>query len=116
MNEKASEYRAKIEAAREKGGIRWRTPSGLRQEIVAWASKQRLEGQSTDAIAESIGLSSSALHRWLSPKAGPGELRRVRVGSQESRSPSDSLAVVTPSGHRLEGLSVDQAVDVLRRL
>jgi hypothetical protein len=97
------------------GGKRWRAPTGLRDEIVVWARKRRAEGLVVGSIASAIGLSETTLSKWLSPGGGPGELRPVRV-SADVASGRTSLVVVTPEGYRLEGLSVDEAVDVLRRL
>jgi hypothetical protein len=101
MDDRAAEYRGKLEELRRRGGARWRTPVGLRDEITVWAGKLRGEGH--------------PLGRWLTLSGrSAGELRRVRV--VEVGSVPERLVVVTPAGYRLEGLSVDQAVDVLRRL
>lgn len=115
MSDRAAEYRARLDELRRRGGGRWRTPPGLRDEIVVWARKQRAEGLVLGPIAAAIGLGESTLGKWLAPADGPGELRPVRV-SADVASGRTSLVVVTPEGYRLEGLSVDEAVDVLRRL
>lgn len=114
MDDRAREYRAKLDELRRRGGARWRTPQVLRDEIAAWARKLRAEGHRLGSIAAAIGLSESALGRWLSSGGGGGELRRVRV--VEGGPAPGRLVVVTPAGYRLEGLSLSQAVDVLRRL
>ena len=115
MDDRAAEYRGRLEELRRRGGARWRTPAGLRDEITVWARQLRGEGHPLGTIAAAIGLSESALGRWLTTSGrSAGELRRVRV--VERGSAPDSLVVVTPAGYRLEGLSVDEAVDVLRRL
>jgi len=114
MNERATEYREKLEELRSRGGGRWRTPAGLRDEIRAWALSMREAGHSTVSIAEAIQLSESTLSKWMSRREGGGRLRRVRV--EDETRVQELLAVVTPGGFRLEGLNVDQAVNVLRRL
>jgi hypothetical protein len=116
MNDRAAEYRAKLDEMRHRGGKRWRTPPGLRDEITVWAKRLRTEGHVLGSIAATIGLSETTLGKWLSPGRGEGELRPVRL-TADGTSPSRSgLVVVTPAGFRLEGLTVDEAVDVLRRL
>jgi hypothetical protein len=114
MSDRAAEYRARLDELKRGGGKRWRAPTGLRDEIVVWARKRRAEGLVVGSIASAIGLSETTLSKWLSPGGGPGELRPVRVTADVAI--GGRLVVVTPEGYRLEGLSVDEAVDVLRRL
>jgi len=114
MNDRAAEYRAKLDELRCRGGKRWRTPPGLRDEIVVWARRQQAAGCGLGSIAAAIGLGESTLGKWLVSGGGTGELRPGRGGADPGA--SGSLVVVTPEGYRLEGLSVDEAVDVLRRL
>lgn len=114
MSDRAAEYRARLDELRRQGGGRWRTPPGLRDEIVVWTRRQQAAGQGLGSIALAIGLGESTLSKWLTPGDGTGELRPVRVSADVAV--GGRLVVVTPEGYRLEGLSVDQAVDVLRRL
>ena len=116
MNDRAAEYRAKLDEMRRRGGGRFRTPAGLRDEVAVWATKLRSEGHGVGQIAAAIGMSETTLGKWLSPKVSAGELRRVRVATDAASSGRPGLVVVTPEGYRLEGLSIDEAVDVLRRL
>lgn len=116
MNDRAAEYRAKLDDLRRRGGKRWRTPPGLRDEIAVWARKRRAEGEVVASIAAAIGLSETTLSKWLAADGVPGELRPVRVAAAVAGPRRSGLVVVTPDGYRLEGLSVDDAVDVLRRL
>jgi len=115
MSDRAAEYRARLDELRRQGGGRWRTPPGLRDEIVGWARKQQAAGRGLGTIALAIGLGESTLGKWLAPADGAGELRPVRV-SADAAVIRSSLVVVTPEGYRLEGLSLEEAVDVLRRL
>lgn len=116
MNERAAEYRTKLDEVRARGGARWRTPAALRDEITVWARGLRAEGHTLGLVAGSIGLSESTLGRWTSAQGDPGHLRPVRVAGEVTRVESGGLAIVTPAGYRLEGLSLDDAVNVLRRL
>jgi predicted transcriptional regulator len=116
MNERAAEYRGKLDELRRRGGRRWRAPEALREEIAAWASELRSGGYTLSAIAAAVGLSESTMGRWLLPREGTGQLRRVRVAAAPGHGVDRGLVVVTPTGYRLEGLAVDEAVEVLRRL
>ena len=116
MMERAAEYRAKIAEIRERGGPRWRAPEPFREEIVSWASNLRSAGHGAGAIAAAIGVCDSTLRRWLAPSEAKGELRPVRVGGAAAGSKAGALVVVSPAGYRLEGLDVDLAVEILRRL
>lgn len=115
MNEKAAEYRAKLDEHRKSDGGWWRTPADLRQEITVWAAELRSSGYGTRSIAAAIQLNKTTLRRWLSQyEAGDGCLRQIRIEKEPFH--DGSLAVVTPAGFRLEGLDVEQAITVLRRL
>lgn len=111
MNERAEEYRAKLDELRGNGNGRWRTPTGLRDEITTWALSMSSAGHAAGVIPGAIQVSESTVARWMSERGGGGCLCRVRV--EEESTAGGSLAVVTPGGFGLEGLDVDQAVNVL---
>jgi hypothetical protein len=116
MMERAAEYRERLAKIRKAGGLRWRAPAGLRDEIVAWSKSLQSAGHGVGVIATAIGLSESALRRWMTPSDNHGELQRVRVHSGESKLTGGSLSIQSPSGYRLEGVTIDQAIEALRRL
>ena len=116
MNERAAEYRAKLDEVRARGGARWRTPAALRDEITVWARGLRSGGHTVGAVASAIGLSESTLGRWLSAQEQSAGIRPVRVAGEARGIESGAVVIVTPAGYRLEGLSLDDAVNVLRRL
>ena len=116
MNERAAEYRAKLDEARARGGVRWRTPAALRDEITIWARGLRSGGHTLGEVASAIGLSESALGRWLSAQEEAGGIRPVRVAGEVRAVDPGAVVIVTPAAYRLEGLSLDDAVNVLRRL
>lgn len=117
MEQRAQELRQAIEQSRG-GQARWRCPAALREEVVAFAKERRKAGGVLEAIADELGVSSSALQRWIvsdRDRAGqPEALRKVRV--VEPRSSVRSLTVVTPQGYRIEGLDIGSAVRVLQAL
>ncbi len=94
-----------------------RIPHATRERVLAYVRQERSRGQSWVAIARELGLSSSGLQRWWKADAGSSRLRRVRlVAAAPSAAPSGAVAVVSPGGYRIEGLSLDQAMSILVRL
>ncbi len=116
MTEKASEYRARLSEIRQLGRKRWRTPRALREEITEWARELQSSGYAISWIALEIGLSESALRRWLdSDNKGKG-FQAVRLVASIKEAISGKPALISPSGYRLEGLSLADTIDVFRRL
>ncbi len=116
MTERASEYRARVDEIRQRGGERWRTPAPLREEITSWAQGLQSSGYAVSRIAREIGLSDSALRRWLEPGEEETGFRPVRLGSSGKGTRREKLTLISPDGYRLEGLSLSDAIDVFRRL
>jgi hypothetical protein len=99
-----------------------RVPPAVRERVVVYARAARARGVSWRGIAKAVGLSTSGVQRFASekPTARPAALvavalRPVRPATREAAAPS-SLTWVTPSGHRLERLSLEDAVALLRAL
>ena len=92
----------------------------LRAQIVAHAQTRLSAGERVMGIAESLGIMSDTLRYWLH---GPGAkrerettgFRRVRVVKAEPGAASD-LTLFGPGGTRIDGLSLSQAAELLRRL
>ena len=89
-----------------------RVPGELRERVTAYARKRRQGGASLAQLAQETGLSQETLRRWCSEAAGTA-LVPVHVVADAASRP---VVVVSPSGYRLEGLELDEAVAVLRAL
>ena len=92
-----------------------RVPPTLRAAIAAYARDERAAGTSCGAIAARLGVSAESIRRWaLSEPAcdGRGELVPVQVVAEAA----PTLTVWSPSGYRVDGLSVSAAAALLRRL
>ncbi len=118
MSDPAAEVCAAL-AALGKRGRTMRIPDDVRAMVVRYARQQRRRGVSWRTIASELGLSASAMQRWAKRR----ERRHVRraaamvpVQVREELADEHVLAVVTPSGVRVEGLSLEAAVHVLQRL
>jgi hypothetical protein len=91
-------------------------PRPLRAEIIGYARHRHAAGVSVRAIAAATGVSAESVRRWLAARAGrpvgPAPLP-VEVLAPPG---ADGLVLVTPAGHRLEGLRVATAAALLRAL
>lgn len=86
-------------------------PAALKRRAGAWLAEQRRNGRSVAELAGELGLAVGTVLRW---SAGGGRaLVPVRVVPEETR---QAVAVVSPSGFRIEGLSLLEAARVLREL
>jgi len=99
------------------GTVRPRVPREVRDEVCRYAIRRRKAGAAWAAIARETGLDVRKLQRWNTRArraASVPVLRPVEV-VQEPES-SQALALIAPSGVRVEGLAVEQAAHLLRLL
>jgi hypothetical protein len=97
-------------------GLRQRIPDPVRRDVLAYVEEARRAGQPWPVIAATVGLSKSALLRWRrSSGVKRSALRRVRVVAPPASARRD-VAIVTAAGHRVEGLSLAEALEVVRAL
>jgi hypothetical protein len=96
--------------ARREGGRGRRFAPELRRQISAVGRRLRDEGQSWLRIGREIGLPMETVRRLCGTARG-----FVAVEVVDEAAPRD-LVVVTPSGHRVEGLDVETVVALLARL
>lgn len=101
----------------------------MRADAVALVQKRRAEGIGLGSCAEELGISTVSLRKWL--KAADGTASKPAQQASPFASPwrkvelststppglaDDQLSLTTPSGYRLEGLSLEQALLALGRL
>lgn len=89
-----------------------RYPEDLQEEAVVLARSGMLSGKSLGSVASELGVGSVTLTRWL--KGAREALRPVEV--QEEPGEASSLALVAPSGWRIEGLRLEDLPELLRVL
>ena len=92
-----------------------RIPPALRAAIAGYAGDERAAGASCRGIAEGLGVSAESIRRWT--RRTPihddgGKLVPVRIVAEAAA----SLTVWSPTGYRVDGLSVLEAAELLRRL
>ena len=88
---------------------------GLKARILEYVASRVDEGASVAAVASELGMSAETLRVWRVGRARASShgMVPVRVVEEAARS---GVSVVSASGHRIEGLTLDEAVVVLRAL
>ncbi len=86
----------------------------LRRKVIDHVVAERSHGVSVRATAQSLGLPYKTLCIWLQGRSLG--FRAVATKTAAPAVPRTDLRLVTADGHRVEGLSPDQLVAVLRAL
>ena len=103
-----------------KRGRTTRIPDPVRQAVLAYVVEARKAGRPWSTIRRTLGLSEGVLRRWQRsgkkvPRPHASLLRPISI-KPAPISDQKHLCLVTPSGMRLEGLTVESAAELLRRL
>lgn len=104
------------ELARHEKGRGKRYPADLKRRVTAYALRERNTGVTYESVAETLGLAFETVRRWCMGATGGEERAPMLVPVEvvtEARSP---IAIISPSGFRLEGLEPAEAVAALRAL
>jgi hypothetical protein len=91
----------------------------VRRELIAFARRRRSDGVGIHRIAAVTGVSSESIRRWTrgeEPRSIVRDLIAVDVHEDVLRPAVGSLSVCSPSGYRIDGLTLEQAVVALGRL
>jgi hypothetical protein len=86
-------------------------PPELKARATAWITEQRAKGRTVVALAARLGVAPGTILRW-----SDGSVRAVVPVHIVPDETSPAVAVVSPSGFRIEGLSLADAARVLREL
>jgi transposase len=117
----------RLKAGRQGGSLPF--PEALRAFAVRYAAHLLEAGGTVVEAAQKLGVSAPTLYEWRKGRAAgrrqqkPPEKRAalvpVRVGERAAESAATGLqqvVLVSPSGWRVEGLSVESAAQLLGRL
>lgn len=111
--------------AGKKLGKKWRCPSDLQGQIVAYTVECREGGESLGAISARLGLVESTLARWLRKRekragaeSSPGfrSVAIVPTDKEQRFGTVTQLRLITADGHIVEGLDVESAAFLLRAI
>jgi hypothetical protein len=99
-------------------------PEALRERVAAWAGGRRAGGATWREIAATIGVPAETLRRWTSttartagPALVPIEVVSEPEAEHEHQGADDrGVRIITPGGHRIEGLTTADAIAIVRVL
>jgi len=117
----------RLKAGRRGGSLPF--PEALRAFAVRYLEQTQAAGGSVVEVAAKLGVSAPTLYEWRKGRT-PGRARKkpsersvelvpVRVGgraTEAGEAGKQQVVVVSPSGFRVEGLSLEAAAQLLRRL
>ena len=85
-----------------------------REFALSFAETQKASGVSRKSVSETLGISNQTLVNWM---GHPGSKKSgMRPVSIENGAAKGELHIVTPSGYRVEGLTVETAASLLRSI
>ena len=99
-------------------GLSARYSRPLRAMAVEFVLKRKSEGGSFRSAAKILGISENSLQRWMketvpqTPRFKPVDIVPETRANNEAQKP----VLITPQGHRVEGLDVDGMAALLRNL
>lgn len=120
MKTRSDRLRREIAAIQARESFRTRRyPSPLRRAVVQYVQEQRSVGRRPHRVALELGVRQQTLAHWL--RSATPSIRPVRIAASESSpaiTPTSSSrpVLVLASGHRVEGLDVEQLVTLVRAL
>jgi hypothetical protein len=88
-------------------------PPHVREAVLAFAEQRKQAGVGLDSVAKEVGMSAGTLRKWKRD-AGASTFYEVQVVA--SGPPSSTLVVHGPSGLRIEGATVADIAELVRRL
>jgi transposase len=92
-------------------------PSEVKARVRLYALGRREQGATLSQIGDELGLSVRNVQRWSATGGGARRGRAiVPVAVEVIAERRATVSVVSPSGYRLEGVGLDEAVQLLRAL
>lgn len=109
------------ELARHERGRGKRYDVALKRRVQAWISRRRQAGATLATIGAEVGLGFETVRRWLrADLASAGKLARrsalVPVRVIDEPRAVRTVSVVSPSGFRVDGVTLAEAAAMLRAL
>ena len=90
-------------------------PEELRAKILDWVERSKLDGTNEDSCAETLDVPRQRFSSWRSWRRSVRTQKAlVPVEIRDEGKPFGPLAFVAPSGHRIEGLTIGEAIALLR--
>ena len=109
MEGRAGRFRESVRDQNAGRNQRRRFTESQQREALTYFDSRRSAGATIAEVATELGIGKTTLERWRRRRSS--FVRVEAVGAD-----STPLCVVSPSGYRIEGLSLDQAAELLSRL
>ena len=103
------------EISKHERGRGRRYPVELRARVASWARERRADGASWIALAAELGLGLDTVRRWCAEQK-PGTRALVPVTVVADHGYERRVSIVSPAGYRVDGLSLNEAGELLRVL
>jgi hypothetical protein len=114
MDHDAQELRRRVaRLKRDRPGFRFSAP--LRGEITAWVAAKRQRGAWWCDLSRDLGISTETLKRWAEPRTSTIEPSMLPVDVIDAP-PVGTVTLVASSGLRIEGVSIEAAIAILRSI
>jgi transposase len=91
-------------------------PARLRVQVLAHVEQRRRAGMALEAVAAELGLSATTLRKWKRNAAGAARPAFCEVEIVSPSAPLSALIVHGPSGLRIEGATIAEIAELVRRL
>jgi hypothetical protein len=90
-------------------------PAMARAAALEWAERRQREGADLQSIASELGVSPTTLRKWREPQSRPSDAF-CSVQLVPAAGSSSPVVVHARSGIRIEGLSLAELAEFVRRL
>jgi hypothetical protein len=101
---------------RSNEGIGRPYPARLRGQVLAHVERRRRAGIALEAVAAELGLAATTLRKWKRSVAATAPSAFCEVEIVASSAPPSALVVHGPAGLRIEGATLAEIAELVRRL
>ena len=101
---------------RSNEGIGRPYPARLRVQVLAHVERRRRAGIALEAIAAELGVAATTLRKWKRNAEGTVHPTFCEVEIVPPSAPPSSLIIHGPAGLRIEGATLADVAEILRRL
>ena len=115
MMDRAGRDLARRVARLRRRGPGERYPARLRAQITAWVRTRRDRGAWWCDVARDLGVPAETLKRWAAPVPNAATACMVAVEVIDAPPPG-TVTLVSPTGLRIEGVAIADAITLLRGL
>ena len=93
-------------------------PARVRAAVLEHAEQRKRAGVRLEDFAAEIGLSATTLRKWTRETAdrSPAGFCEVQIVEHPTPAPASALVVRGPAGLRIEGATIGDIVELVRRL